>query len=200
MGIARSYRAGRQWTRAIAAYERVSGSFPRLDREALLGTAWCYQLSGDDTRARFYTGLAARAGADVEPLRRALQREGATADDFERIELAEGLRSKNAGDQARAVKGLLELGRPAVPTLAAALGRAGTGVAARELIVDGLSRLGPAARDALPQLDRLAAAPAPPAKPGESDEEKALREREARLSESARAAAEKIRGRRGEAP
>jgi hypothetical protein len=32
------------------------------------------------------------------------------------------------------------------------------------------------------------------------DEEKALREREARLSESARAAAEKVRGRRGEAP
>ena len=87
-----------------------------------------------------------------------------------------------------------------MPSLAAALGRAGTSVAARELIVDGLSRLGPAARDALPQLDRLAAAPAPPAKPGESDEEKARREREARLAESARAAAEKIRGRRGEAP
>jgi hypothetical protein len=114
--------------------------------------------------------------------------------------MAEWLRSKNAGVQARAVKSLLELGRPAVPSLAAALGRAGTSLPARELIVDGLGRLGPAARDALPQLDRLAAAPAPPAKPGESDEEKALREREARLSDSARAAAEKIRGRRGEAP
>ena len=176
------------------------GLVPPFDPEALLGTAWCYQLSGDDTRARFYTGLAARAGADVEPLRRALQREGATADDFERVELAEGLRSKNAGDQARAVKGLLELGRPAVASLAAALGRPGTSLAARERIVDGLGRLGPAARDALPQLDRLAAAPPPPAKPEEPDEEKALREREARLAESARAAAERIRGRRGEAP
>ena len=200
LGVARSYRAGRQWARAIAAYERVSGAFPRLDREALLGTAWCYQLSGDDTRARFYTGLAARAGADVEPLRRALSREGATVDDFERAELAEGLRSKSAGDQARAVKGLLELGRPAVPTLAAALGRAGTSLAARELIVDGLSRLGPAAREALPQLDRLAGAAPPPPGPQESDEEKALREREARLADSARAAGEKIRGRRPNAP
>ena len=200
LGVARSYRAGRQWARAIAAYERVSTAFPRLDREGLLGTAWCYQLSGDDTRARFYTGLAARAGADVEPLRRALSREGATVDDFERAELAEGLRSKNAGEQARAVKGLLELGRPAVPSLAAALGRAGTSLAARELIVDGLSRLGPAAREALPQLDRLAAAaPAAPG-PQESDEEKALREREARLADSARAAGERIRGRRPEAP
>ena len=174
LGVARSYRAGRQWARAIAAYERVSTAFPRLDREGLLGTAWCYQLSGDDMRARFYTGLAARAGADVGPLRRALLREGAAGDDFERAELAEGLRSKNAGEQARAVKGLLELGRPAVPSLAAALARAGTSLAARELIVDGLSRLGPAAREALPQLDRLAAAaPAAPG-PQESDEEKAL--------------------------
>ena len=136
----------------------------------------------------------------MEPLRRALSREGATADDFERAELAEGLRSKSAGEQARAVKGLLELGRPAVPSLAAALGRAGTSLAARELIVDGLSRLGPAAREALPQLDRLAgAAPAGPG-PQESDEEKALRAREARLADSARVAGEKIRGRRPEAP
>jgi Flp pilus assembly protein TadD len=200
MGIARSYRAGRQWARAIAAYERVSGAFPRLDREALLGTAWCYQLSGDDTRARFYTGLAARAGADVEPLRRALSRGGAAVDDFERAELGEGLRSKNAGDQARAVRGLLELGRPAVPSLAAALGRAGTSLAARELIVEGLSRLGPGAREALPQLDRLAGAAPPLPGPQESDEEKALREREARLAVSARAASERIRGRRPEAP
>ena len=200
LGVARSYRAGRQWARAIAAYERVSSAFPRLDREGLLGTAWCYQLSGDDTRARFYTGLAARAGADVEPLRRALSREGATADDFERAELVGGLRSKSAGEQARAVHGLLELGGPAVPSLAAALGRAGTSLAARELIVDGLARLGPAAREALPQLDRLAgAAPAAPG-PQESDEEKAQREREARLADQARVAAERIRGRRPEAP
>ena len=95
MGVARSYRAGRQWARAIAAYERVSGAFPRLDREALLGTAWCYSLSGDDTRARFYTGLAARAGADVESLRRALSRGGAATDNDERAELVEELRSKS---------------------------------------------------------------------------------------------------------
>ena len=171
---------------------------PRLDREALLGTAWCYHSSGDDTRARFYTGLAARAGADVEPLRRAFLRGGTAVDDFERAELAEGLRSKNAGDQARAAKGLLELGRPAVPSLTAALGRAGTSLAARDLIVDGLGRLGPGAREALPQLDRLAGVVSPPAGPQEPDEEKALREREARLAASARAASEKIRGRRPE--
>ena len=200
MGVARSYRAGRQWSRAIAAYERVSTAFPRLDREALLGTAWCYELSGDDMRARLYTGLAVRAGADVEPLRRELSRGGAAIDDGERAERAEGLRSKNAGDQARAVKSLLELGRPAVPSLAAALGRTGTSLAARELIVDGLGRLGPGAREALPQIDRLAgAAPSAP-EPRDSDETKALREREARLAVSARATSEKIRGRRADAP
>ena len=200
MGVARSYRAGRQWARAITAYERVSGAFPRLDREALLGTAWCYSLSGDDTRARFYTGLAARAGADVESLRRALSQGGAATDNAERVELVEELRSKVAGEQARAVRSLLELGRPAVPSLAAALGRKGTSLAARELIVDGLGRLGPAAREALPQLDRLAGkAPGAPG-PVESEEERALREREARLAASAQAASETIRGRRVAAP
>jgi hypothetical protein len=136
----------------------------------------------------------------VEPLRRALSRGGAAADDFERAELAEGLRSKSAGDQARAAMGLLELGRPAVPALAAALQRAGTSLAARELIVDGLGSLGPAAREALPQLDRLAQTAPPVPGPQETAEEKACREREARLSASARAAAESIRGRPAEAP
>ncbi len=192
LGIARSYRAGRQWARAIAAYERVGDAFPKLEREALLGAAWGHLLSGDDTRARFYTGLAARAGANVEPLRRALS-SGVAADDFERRELAEGLRSKSAGDQVRAALGLVELGRPAVPTLAAALGRPETSLPARERIVDGLARLGPAAREALPQLDRLAAAAPPPATAGEAEEARARREREARLADAARAAAEAIR-------
>jgi Tfp pilus assembly protein PilF len=184
LGAARSYRAGRQWARAIAAYERVSGAFPRLDREALLGTAWCYCLSGDLTRARFYTGLAARAGADVGLLRQALSRPpGGAIDEGERAELVEGLRSKNAGVQARSAKRLVEVGRPGVPALAAALTREGTSLAAREIIVEGLGRLGPAAREALPQLDRLAAS-AP-----------AGGEREARLAASARTAGERIRAR-----
>ena len=201
LGMARSHRAGRQWARAITAYERVSDAFPRLGREALLGTAWCYYLSGDDTRARFYTGLAARAGADVGPIRQAFSRPAKDAmDEGDRAELVQGLRSKNAGVQARAVKGLLELGRPAVSSLAAALQRTGTSLAARELIVEGLGGLGPAARDALPQLDRLAGTAPPPAGPKDADEEGALREREARLSASARAASERIRGRRVDAP
>jgi tetratricopeptide (TPR) repeat protein len=201
LGVARSHRAGRQWARAVAAYERVSSAFPRIAGEALVGAAWCYYLSGDDSRARFYTGLAARAGADVGPIRRAFSRPARGAvDEGDRAELVEGLRSKNAGSQARAVKGLLALGRPAVPSLVAALQRAGTSLAARELIVEGLGGLGPAARDALPQLDRLAGTAPPPPGPQGSEEEMALREREARLSASARAASERIRGRRVDAP
>jgi tetratricopeptide (TPR) repeat protein len=189
LGVARSYRAGRQWARAISAYERVQTSFPRLERDALLGIAWCYYLSGDDTRARFYTGLAVRAGADVEAIRQVLGRPPAGAvDEGERSDLVQGLRSKNAGMQARSVKGLLELGRPAVGALAAALGRPGTSLPARELIVEGLGNRGPAAREALPQLGKLAAAAPRGAAPGAS--------REARLAVSARAASEKIRGRK----
>jgi tetratricopeptide (TPR) repeat protein len=198
LGVARSYRAGRQWGRAISAYERVQTAFPRLEREAVLGIAWCYYLSGDDTRARFYTGLAARAGADVGAIRQVLGRPPAPAiDEDERAELVAGLRSKNAGIQARSVKGLLAFGRPAVPALAAALGRAGTSLPVRELIVEGLRGMGPAAREALPELDRLAGAGPPPDGPGEGT---STREREVRLAVSARSAAETIRGRAAHAP
>jgi hypothetical protein len=128
----------------------------------------------------------------VDALRQALGRPPAAAgDEGERAELVGGLRSKNAGEQARAAKNLLELGRTGVPPLAAALGRPGTSLAVRELIVDGLGGLGPAAREALPQLDRLAGA----APPGAADHS-----REARLAASARAASERIRGRGAEAP
>ncbi len=194
LGVAESYRAGRQWARAISAYERVSQSFPRLDGEALLGTGWCYYLTGDDTRAKLYTGLAVRAGADVDGIRQAFSRTPGTASDaVELAELVDQIRSKNAGAQVRAVVGLVELGRPAVPSLAAALQRKVTSLAARERIVDGLGRLGPAAREALPQLDRVArTAPLEPG-PQDSTEAKALRDREARLVASAQAASAKIR-------
>ena len=168
LAVAESYREGRQWAKAISAYERVEQAHPRLKGEALLGTAWSHYWSGDDTRAKFYTGLAVRAGADVDEIREAFSRPpGATRAAVELDELGDQLRSKNAGVQARAVRGLLELGRPAVPSLAAALPRKGTSLAAREQIVDGLGRLGPAARDALPQLDRLAKA-TPPHRPRRS--------------------------------
>jgi hypothetical protein len=58
----------------------------------------------------------------------------------------------------------------------------------REPIVDGLARMGPAAADALAELDRqVKAGPRAPAAPG-------LAEREAKLVASMRAAASKIRG------
>lgn len=194
LAVAETYREGRQWTRAISAYERVEQAHPRLKGEALLGTAWCYYWSGDDTRAKFYTGLAVRAGADVDEIREAFSRpSGASRTSAELGELADQLRSKNAGIQARAVQGLLELGRPAVPSLAAALQRKGTSIAARERIVDGLGKLGPSAREALPQLDRLAKAAPPEAGAQETGEAKALREREARLAALAEAASAKIR-------
>lgn len=194
LAVAESYREGRQWAKAISAYERVEQAHPRLKGEALLGTAWSHYWSGDDTRAKFYTGLAVRAGADVDEIREAFSRPpGATRAAVELDELRDQLRSRNAGVQARAVRGLLELGRPAVPSLAGALPRKGTSLAAREQIVDGLGRLGPAARDALPHLDRLAKAPPPAPAASESSEQRALREREARLAASAQAASAKIR-------
>jgi tetratricopeptide (TPR) repeat protein len=143
LGVALSYRAGKQWARAITAYERVSAMGRKLEGESLVGTAWCYYRSGDDYKARFYTGLAVRAGADVRALRAALSQPpsaGAKAED-EWAELLEQLRSKHAGEQVRAVRDLLAFGRPAVATLNQALAQPATSPAAREAIKDGLAKL-----------------------------------------------------------
>ena len=99
----------------------------RLDGEGLLGTAWCYQLSGDTYKASFYTGLAVRAGADVTALRSALSKAAATpgaaatGSEDDLPELVAQLHSKHAGEQVRAVRDLLALGRPPVASLASAL-------------------------------------------------------------------------------
>ena len=143
LGVAQSYRAGQQWARAITAYERVATMGPRLEGESLVGTAWCYLRSGDDYKARFYTGLAARAGADVRALRAVFSKPPSTGgraeDDW--AELLEQLRSKHAGEQVRAVRDLLALGRPAVSTLTQALAQPATSPAARAAIKDGLAKI-----------------------------------------------------------
>ncbi len=196
LGVALSYRAGGQWARAVTAYERVSQVNPRLDGEAMLGTAWCYFRAGDDYKARFFAGLAAKAGIDVGPLRNALlgpPKAGAatlkTADEIN--ELALQLEEKNAGEQALAAQRLLTLGRSAVPPLASALRDRDTAIAVREQIVEGLGRMGPTARDALPELDRSIKAgpraPGPSAPPAQKD-------RETKLIADMQSAATKIRG------
>ena len=193
LGIAESYRAGRQWARAVEAYERVSSVDRRLEGEAMLGAAWCYYRSGDDYRARFYTGLAVRAGADVSGLRQALSRPPSKGGD-EVAELVDQLASEHGGLQARAVRGLLDRGRAAVPSLVAALQRRRTCLAAREAIVEGLARMGPGARAALPALDRLIAAGPRQADPQEPPGEEERTAREASLIEAMTSAAARIRG------
>jgi tetratricopeptide (TPR) repeat protein len=143
LGVAQSYRAGQQWARAINAYERVATMGPRLEGESLVGTAWCYLRSGDDYKARFYTGLAARAGADVRALRAVFSKPpstGGRAED-EWAELLDQLRSKHAGEQVRAVRDLVAMGRPAVATLTQALSQPSTSPAARAAITDGLANI-----------------------------------------------------------
>ncbi len=143
LGVALSYRAGKQWARAVTAYERVSAMGRRLEGEALVGTAWCYYRSGDDYKARFFTGLAVRAGGDVRALRAALSQPpstGAKAED-EWAELLDQLRSKHAGEQVRAVRDLLALGRPAVSPLTQAMSQPATSPAARAAIAEGLAKI-----------------------------------------------------------
>jgi len=204
LGIALSYRAGRQWERAVNAYVRVAQVDKRLEGDASVGTAWCYYRAGDLERTRFYTGVAARQGADVRGLRNALTKAQAKPpgqstpgparqkeDDL--AELVDRLDSKNAGLQARAVKGLLGIGRPAVPHLAYALRQTGSSIAVRESIVEGLGRLGPAAREALPHLDYLVKAGPPEPSVKDTPEDVERKTREAQLITAMQAAIAKIR-------
>ena len=154
LGIARSYRAGKQWARAVEAYERLAAQHRRLDGQAQLGIAWCYYRSGDSYKAAFYTGLAARAGADVSALRSALGKPVWAADELD--ELLDQLRSKHAGEQSRAVKGLARARQ--VRGAASRVRPAATDDGHRRARDDRRRvsrRLGPAAREALPVLDRL---------------------------------------------
>jgi tetratricopeptide (TPR) repeat protein len=193
LGVPLAYRAAGQWARAITAYEHVSQAYPKLDGPALVGTAWCYLRSGEDYKARFYTHEAVKAGGDVRSLREALltparPASAASKSADEISELAQQLADSGAGEQAFAAQRLLARGRAGVPALASALRDKDTALAVREQIVDGLARMGPAAGDALTELDRqVKAGPRAPAAPG-------LGEREAKLVASMRAAASKIRG------
>ncbi|HEU0104612.1 MAG TPA: tetratricopeptide repeat protein [Vicinamibacteria bacterium] len=194
LGVPLAYRAAGQWARAISAYEHVSQAYPKLDGPALVGTAWCYLRSGEDYKARFYTHEAAKVGADVRSLREALlapakPASAALKSADELSELAQQLEENGAGEQAFAAQRLMARGRAGVPPLASALRDKDTALAVREQIVDGLARMGPAAGEALAELDRqVKAGPRAPAAPG-------LGEREAKLVVSMRAAASKIRGR-----
>jgi tetratricopeptide (TPR) repeat protein len=193
LGVPLAYRAAGQWARAITAYEHVSQAYPKLDGPALVGTAWCYLRSGEDYKARFYTHEAVKAGGDVRSLREALlapakPASAASKSADEISELAQQLADSGAGEQAFAAQRLLARGRTGVPALASALRDKDTALAVREQIVDGLARMGPAAGEALAELDRqVKAGPRATAAPG-------LEEREAKLVASMRAAASKIRG------
>src|SRR6185436_13795988 len=97
------------------------------------------------------------------------------------------IQESNAGEQAFAAQRLLARGRAGVPALASALRDKDTALAVREQIVEGLAKMGPAAGDALPELDRqVKAGPRTTTAP-------ALDAREAKLVASMRAAASKIR-------
>jgi Tfp pilus assembly protein PilF len=193
LGVPLAYRAAGQWARAITAYERVSQAYPKLDGEALVGTAWCYLRSGEDYKARFYASEALKQRADIRSLRAALLApapppSAASKSADEISELAQQLAEDSAGEQALAAQRLLARGKAGVPALASALRDKDTALAVREQIVDGLAGMGPAAADALSELDRqVKAGPRAPAAPG-------LVEREAKLVASMRAAAAKIRG------
>ena len=192
LGVALSYRAGAQWTRAVTAYERVVQVNPRLEGEALLGTAWCHFRAGDDYKARFYAGLAAKAGVDVGPLRNALlgppKVGAAIAQDGGRAQRARppARREERPASRRSPRNACWAWGAPPSPRWPKRSATRERPSPCARPSSEASGRSGPAARDALPTLDRAIKA-GPPA----SSSQKA---REAKLVAEMQTAATKIRG------
>jgi tetratricopeptide (TPR) repeat protein len=148
IGVALAYRAGGQWNRAVTAYERVSQVNPRLDGEAMLGTAWCYAAAVTTTRP-FFAGLAAKAGVDGPAARPILgparpPRPRQSADELYRLSLQ---LEESAGERALAAQ---RSPRP-VGFLSRLLSAAGTCDRRARADRGGPRGMG-CARDALPEL------------------------------------------------
>ena len=154
LGIARSYRAGKQWARAVEAYERLAAQHRRLDGQAQLGIAWCYYRSGDSYKAGLLHGPRGPCRRGRERAARGARQAGLGRPTRWTSSSTSSTRGTPASSPApsRASRGSVSSG---VPQLVSALQRRATVIGVRETIVEALGQLGPAAREALPVLDRL---------------------------------------------
>jgi len=216
LGLGWAYQYTKEYDKAIAAYTQAIQIDPKeASADANLGIAWCYFFKRQLPEARAAMDKAAAAGRSVaqlkenvdklekamregqilteEQMARAQAEQQAYEDRVKKIEAADNAaRSRNATTRARAAKDLASLAGPsAVPTLIFLM-QSDPNYDVRISACQAIGSLGPAARQALPNIDGVLRQPAyePPinataeqleAQMKDGDYRRALRDAKARI-------------------
>jgi tetratricopeptide (TPR) repeat protein len=179
LGLGWAYQYTKEYDKAIAAYEQAIRIDPKeASADANLGIAWCYFFKRQVPEAKAFADKAATAGRSVtqlkenidklekalasgaildkEMMEKAQAEQQAYEERNRKIEAADNAaRSRNPATRARAAKDLAALAGPsAVPTLIFLM-QADPNYDVRISACQALGSLGPAARQALPNIDGL---------------------------------------------
>ena len=179
LGLGWAYQYTKEWDKAIAAYEQAMKIDPKdASADANLGIAWCYFFKRQVPEAKAFADKAAAAGRSVAQLKENIDKlekakaagaildkeameklqaeQQAYEDRNKRIEAADNnTRSRNAQTRARAATDLAQLAGPsAVPSLIFLM-QSDPNYDVRISAANALGSLGPAARQALPNIDGI---------------------------------------------
>jgi tetratricopeptide (TPR) repeat protein len=177
LGLGWAYQYTKEYDRAIAAYEQAVKIDPKdAAADANLGIAWCYFFKRQVPEAKAFADKAAAAGRSVtqlkenidklekalasgaildkEMMEKAQAEQQAYEERVRKIEAADNAaRAKNPATRARAARDLASLAGPsAVPTLIFLM-QSDPNYDVRISACQAIGSLGPAARQALPNID-----------------------------------------------
>jgi tetratricopeptide (TPR) repeat protein len=213
LGAALAYYADKRWDDAISSFNAAKDVDKKLTGDALHAIGWSYYFKREMEQARSFAAQAKAAGVpDTNDLEQAIPRyEEALKRGKEAAERqAEAERRQREANESGAGMGAavnqLRTGSPAAQRKAAQqlckvreavqhLGFAlmSASLEAREVIVPCLGAMGPAAREALPYLDRLIQDGPQPPNPHATLEESKIEVREGDLLRRMKEAVAKIR-------
>jgi superkiller protein 3 len=183
LGLGWAYSYTKAWDESIAAFNRAIQIDPKTTTgEAYNGIAWCYFFKKDMAQAQAYLEKAQAAGRNASTLKQNIERvkkaiasghavteeqlaQAHAEQEREReravkLEAAsEGIRARSSATRIRSLQLLVTLGgAEAVPSLVWLL-ETDKDYAVREAAANALGSLGPAARNAIPNLKRCRDAP-----------------------------------------
>jgi tetratricopeptide (TPR) repeat protein len=183
LGLGWAYSYTKAWDESIAAFNRAIQIDPKTTTgEAYNGIAWCYFFKKDMAQAQAYLEKAQAAGRNASTLKENIERvkkaiasghavteeqlaQAHAEQEREReravkLEAAsEGIRARSSATRIRSLQLLVTLGgAEAVPSLVWLL-ETDKDYAVREAAANALGAIGPAARNAIPNLKRCLSAP-----------------------------------------
>jgi tetratricopeptide (TPR) repeat protein len=182
LGLGWAYSYTKAWDDSIAAFNRAIQIDPKTAGEAYNGIAWCYFFKKDMAQAQTFLDKAQAAGRNAAALKENIERvkkalasghavteeqlaQAQAEQEKEReravkLEAAsEGIRARSPATRIRSLQTLTSLGgAEAVPSLVWLL-ETDKDYSVREAAANALGSLGPAGRNAIPNLKRCRDAP-----------------------------------------